>query len=439
MAAAAAEQTAPPQRTAPQRVENDREAVTGIEQPAREPGDTARDAAEAVLFIPRELLDLVFEGTAAAAGLIRNEHLVPRYREALTAPGGTIIVFPTAFVETGSTASIGARMIAQTRYLASTYRIGYGGPDDVVFEARLRLQGQGRLPYALAIEGLYELESEIEYRGLGQRPESDPRNHFRPDNPQRVGLYAEDRLRGIASLGLRPSDELELFASTSLYRRTVEDSPDGGEQALTRVFAPESTPGANRTNVVGYVETAMRFDSRPTRGKPSPGALVEVYAGRGFDVLGDPVRFARAGWRVAGYIPLYRQSNILSPRLLFDHLIPLGGLAVPFVELPRQPDFRGFDTRRDELSVVASLDYTWGLLDFMGARIFVDAATVAPGLDALELEHLEHLRFAGGLGIDLYTSTDTLAQLAVSVSGDGPRLLLSLGVPSNYGDRQHRD
>ena len=36
----------------------------------------------------------------------------------------------------------------------------------MVFEARLRLQGQGRLPYALAIEGLYELESEIEYRGL---------------------------------------------------------------------------------------------------------------------------------------------------------------------------------------------------------------------------------------------------------------------------------
>jgi hypothetical protein len=35
-----------------------------------------------LLFLPRNFVGLLFQGTAAAAGLVRDEQLVPRYEEA---------------------------------------------------------------------------------------------------------------------------------------------------------------------------------------------------------------------------------------------------------------------------------------------------------------------------------------------------------------------
>src|SRR5690606_405124 len=57
--------------------------ITGIEEPGREEGDAGRDFANALLFVPRNIVDLMFEGTAAAANLIADEQLVPRYQRAL--------------------------------------------------------------------------------------------------------------------------------------------------------------------------------------------------------------------------------------------------------------------------------------------------------------------------------------------------------------------
>jgi hypothetical protein len=184
---------------------------------------------------------------------------------------------------------------------------------------------------------------------------------------------------------------------------------------------------------------AMRFDSRRYRGRPTPGALIEGYTGGAHSIGGDPVAFMRFGWRAAGFLPIYRRTNILSPRIVIDRLLPLGRLPVPFNELPRQPEYRGFDTRRDLLSVVTSLDYSWQLVSFMGTRLFFDMATVSEGVQGLSLEQLKHLRFAGGAGIDFYTDTTLIAQIALSGSADGARLLLTVGAPEGFGDRQHRD
>jgi hypothetical protein len=151
------------------------------------------------------------------------------------------------------------------------------------------------------------------------------------------------------------------------------------------------------------------------------------------------VTFMRLGGRVAGFIPIYRRTNILSPRLVLDRLVSLGGPAVPFTELPRQPDFRGFDNRRDGLSLVASLDYSWQLVDFLGARVFVDTATTAPSVAELSVDQLKAIRFAVGTGLDLFVSSDDVGQLAFSASPEGVRALLTVGVPSDYGDRQHRE
>jgi hypothetical protein len=429
------------------RPEHDPAELSGIEEPASQPGDAGRTAADVLLFVPRNFVDLLFRGTTAAAGLARDEQIVPRVAEALSTPRGQLIVFPTMFVETGEALSFGARMIGKAGQFTTSYRFGYGIPEDFVMESRVRYYQGGPLPFALTVEGYVEQEGEQEFLGVGLVPERDPRNRFLQPGPggARVGLYSEERLRGLVSAGFRPSQLFEFFLSASLGRRAVEDTTGAGSQALSRVFAPESIPGSFDRNWIFYGEGAARLDSRPTRGRPSPGALVEAYYGGALStaypgpVSGDDVAFVRTGGRVAGFFPIYRRTNILSPRVVLDRLEPLNGLPVPFTELPRQPDFRGFDDRRDLLSVVASLDYTWELVEFLGARLFFDAATVAPRLSGVTAETFEEMRYAGGFGLDLYVSSDDVGQVGFAVSPEGARLWLTVGVPSDHGDRQHRD
>jgi len=236
---------------------------------------------------------------------------------------------------------------------------------------------------------------------------------------------------------------MELFLSASLGRRLVSDTPNAAEQALSEVYDTRVLAGAGAPSFIGYAEMAARFDTRAAtrahRGKPSPGAVVEAYVGGAHSTQGPAVAFMRLGWRVEGFISVYRKHNILAPKLVVDRLLPLSDLPVPFNELPRQPEFRGFDTRRDNLSMVASLDYSWELVPFMGLRLFFDAASVAPSAGDLSLEQIESLRYAGGVGIDLYSDTAELARIALATSPEGVRLLLSIGEVERFGDRQHRE
>lgn len=425
------------------------EDLTGVEVPARESGDVGRDIVSAFLWLPRNAIDLLFTGMTTAAALVQNNQLVPRYSELLGGtPGTDIFVFPTVFAETGSGFSVGLRALMDSDDLATSARVGYGGSNDIVLEGRVQVKGTRKLPFLLSLEGLYELQSDLEYFGVGQAPDRDARNAFRPGSPYRVGRFLQRKVRLISSLGLRFAESFELYLSTSLARRQIRDTPGAGPEALSHVFL-RGTPGPGEGDVsiaddandtwITYSEVAIRLDSRKSIGGPSPGVLVETYLGGGQSFQGDDVVYMRVGARGAAFIPLYRSTNIVSPRLVIDRLVPLGGVAVPFYELSRQPDFRGFDTHRDNLSLVVSLDYSWQLVPFMGMRLFADMAAVAPSFAGLTLDVLEEARFAVGWGMDLYTSTSALGGLAISASPEGARVLINLGVPVRYGDRQHRD
>ncbi len=418
------------------------QSVTGKTRVESPPSETARDVGNALLWLPRNVIDLLFLGTTAAASLVAEEQLVPRYQRLLGAPrGGKVLIFPTLFAETGGPFSIGARMIVDTKHITTSQRVGFGGVSDVAAESRVIFKGGPSFPAALSLELFYKLEDDIDYSGIGVLPRQDPRNRFRPSVGFQEGFYTERHVRGLASLGIRIGPRLEQFLSSSVARRQIKPTDDAGSEALFEVFEPGSVLGVNQGAWISYSEVAMRFDSRVSRARPVPGALVEGYIGgaRNLGFVEDDIAFIRTGGRVAGFIPIYRRTNIVSPRIVYDRVISLNGLPIPFHELSRQPDFRGFDTRRDNLSIVASLDYTWQLVPFMGLRVFVDAATVAPSIADFTLEQLKNLRYAGGVGVDFYTNTAQLARLQLSASPEGPRILVTVGSPAGFGDRQHRE
>jgi hypothetical protein len=412
---------------------NDPRAISGIVRPAQQPADPPRAVANALLFVPRQLAELVFLTTGTAAGLIENEQVVPRVRELLFSHDGQIGVFPTLFLETGSNANVGGRMIASAQNMATTLRAGYGGADANVVESRMRFARVGPLPAVLSIEGLHDRRTDLAYAGVGQTPESDPRNRFVSD--MRQAAYRERRERAIVSVGVRPASDLELFVSSSYTQRFADDLPDSPAR-FDQVFEPSSVAGVSRTTRLVYTELALRVDTREVRAAPVPGLLLEGYAGTCRGVLDESADFLRLGGRAAGFFSVYRRTNILSPRVIVDGVANPSGRAVPFQELAHQPEFRGFDTHRDNVSAIVSVDYRWKFASFIASYLFFDAAAVGPTLRDMDFSHF---RWATGTGLDLYASNAQLGRLGVAFSPQGVLFLLSFGVSPRFGDRQHRD
>jgi hypothetical protein len=408
--------------------------LSGVERPARRGSEPARAVANVMLWPFRLVVDLLFLATGTAGGLLENEQIVPRARDFFFTRGGELGIFPTVFVETGTNPNVGVRLIASIEPYAATVRAGYGGPDENVVEARMRLSSSFGLPAVFSLDGLHDRRTGLGYLGLGQTPESDPRNQFLLGPA--AGLYRERRERVIAGFGVRPLPDLEMLLSTSLTQRYVDDTVDSDlGPTLSQTFAPSSIPGAFHATRVAYSELALRYDNRTTRSGVDTGVSLQVYGGIA-EQLGDTNRFKRAGVEVAAFLPFVRETTILSPKLTLEGLLPDEGAVIPFTEMPGQPAFRGFPNRRDYVSTVGSLDYRWYVSRFVSARLFVDVATVAPTARDLTLEHL---RWATGFGFDLHTSTSELGRVAVAGSTEGFHFLFTLGVPSRFGDRQHRD
>ena len=410
--------------------------VSGKVRQASGPFDPARQAADIVLYLPRAAVDLLFVTSAAAAGLLDNEQVVPRLEDTFYTADHTIGMFPTTFIETGFNPNIGARVIAAVPGFASTLRAGYGGENSAVAESRIRFTTATPLPGAVSLEALHDRRTDLGYGGLGAVPQSDPRNPFRSDTSLRSGVYRDVRERFIAYFGFRPAADLELLFSTSCRRRRIDDAPGAEGAELGNVFVPGAVPGSHRVNRMTYTEIALRFDTRKKRGAPETGWMVEGYSGtlRGLkDSDGDGFTL---GGRAAAFIPIYRRTNILSPRIALDTVHPLDAATLPFYEYASSMDFRGIDGRLDRIAATASLDYRWVIIRYIAARTFFDTATVASSLTSLDTSHL---RYAWGLGLDLHSSSTEIARIAGSLSPEGFRFFFSFGVaPSGFGDRQHR-
>ncbi len=411
------------------------ERISGIDRPSRFRSDTGRDIGNVFLFVPRHLAQFLFWSASITIGVIEKQPVVPRAQNAVSTHGGRFAVLPTLFAETRSPFDVGARMLVDFGRIATGLRVGFGGIHYFEIEPRIAFQLELPLRSIFTLEGLYKVDNSRYYYGVGQVPETDSRNHFVRGRAGARGRFFEQRARWIGGYAIRLNHDFELVASGSIDRRSVDDAAGAGQGTLSGVFTRGTVPGSFETRWTGYVEAAARADSRPTRGRPSPGVLGEIYAGSGHELGGRRSLFLRSGGRVAGFIPLYRRTNILSPKLVVDGIAQVGTVPISFNELASAPDFRGFDDRRDNLSVVASLDYRWLIVEHVGMSVFIDSQVVSKSISEFQLKSL---RFVGGTAIDLHTDDVTLGQLSIAAGAGGVRLSLSIGTSTGYGDRQHR-
>lgn len=409
-------------------------ATDGVERPAERSGAAGLVAVDYLLYVPRRVLEFFLLAGEGTSDLVENAQIVPRVRE--YAHGHGILVFPTLFAETGGTPSVGARMVAKGGGVSTSVRGGFGGVDQWAVESKIRYALRTPiLPTAFAAEWMYDERTDLEYRGVGQVPELDSRNRF--VGAPGTALYRQLRSRFIAGIGVRPVDDVEMFVSTSYTRYRIDDAPGSENRGLRQVFQPSELYGTFVPSGVVYGEAAVRLDTRATRRLPSPGKLLGVYAGTGTGVPDGPrVRFVRFGGRGAVFVPIPDRDAIVAPKLVVDVTAPVNHSEIPFSELTAQPEYRGFDTRRDFLSVVGSVDYRWPIARYVAARIFTDAATVAGAPTTITLSAP---RFVVGFGLDFVSRSSEIARMGFAAGAEGIKLYLSIGGATDFGDNQHRD
>ena len=380
---------------------------------------------------------ILYDSTANAAGLLEREQVVPRMKKLLHRQWGSIGLYPTFTIQSTRQyrAVPGLRMVSQSGPYATTLFGQFGGAEAYELESRLRIAATvSEVPAVLSLEGYHERYL-YWYAGLGQSPFSDPRNVF-VGAPRKV-YYREHKERALASLGFRPTadGDIELFLSSSIQQRTIDDPDDPGAGTLREVFAPESRLGSYRTTRLSYTEAAVRLDTRESRAGPMPGWLAEVYGGFGFGLQRETTQLARLGWMSAYFLDV-GGGHVVSPRVTFDATQPLEGTTIPFEELPVQPAFRAPGDRRDYFSAVFSLDARRRITEAVAARVFGDVARVAPSL--LELRPTD-LRLGAGAAVDFFSKGAEVGQAGAAVGQEGIRFFLSIGARSPFSDRQHRD
>ncbi|MDB4944396.1 MAG: uncharacterized protein JWP97_3930 [Labilithrix sp.] len=420
--------------TSAARASDPTDEVGGVITPASPPGDTARTALDALLFVPRTLVRAAVLASTATASFFENQQVVPRSRQLLASEDGAVRVVPTLSLASGYRPDLGARIATQRAGFASMLRGDFVGRDQYVVEARL-LQAMGdRGRTQLVLEGFHERHLGA-YGGVGTIPTRDGRNDYLPSRVGGYGNFLEERERIIAAVGTRFAEDWEGILSSSFQRRDIEDSPAGG-QTIGSTFYANTVPGAYARSERIYTEVTIRRDTRAVRGPPAAGLLVEGYAGGSNDVHGTYASAVHSGGRVAWFIPVVRKTSILSPRLQLDIVSPLGMKGLPFREYAYATGFRGQDGRADRVAALVSVDYRWQLRSYVAARVFVDATTVAPTLPKLSPAHLA---WATGFAVDLHSSQTLLGRAGVAFSPDAVELFFVFGLADpGFGDRQHR-
>ena len=410
------------------------EDVGGVIEPASPPGDTARSAVDALLFVPRTVVRIAVLASTATASFFEDQQVIPRTRALLGTEDDAVRVTPTVSLASGLRPDLGARATSRTGGFASMLRTSIIDQHAYVVEGRL-LQGLGdRQRTQIVLEGYHERRISG-WSGVGRVPSEDGRNAFLPGHAGGAAAFLQARQRIIAAVGTRVADDYELLLSSSFQRRKIEDAPDQID-TIASTFVAGTVPGAYDRSERLYTEAAIRRDTRALRGPPAAGLLLEAYGGSSQDTSSVYAPAIHTGGRASWFISVVRKTSIINPRVTLDVVSPLGGRGLPFLEYAYAGGFRGQSGRSDRVAALASLDYRWQLRPFVAARIFVDFTTVAPTIPKLSVEHIS---WAAGFGLDLHSTQTAIGRVAVAGAPDNVQLILVFGLADpGFGDRQHR-
>ena len=411
--------------------------LRGLEQEPPGDGGAGRAVANALLFLPRTLLDgLLYSGAYGAH--VANETSLPQYvSEIASFYHHRIGVRPLINFSTGATFDFGLEVAYRQGPFGAAVSGRYGNGEnwgtklDLVSEFAAK-----ETPLKVQVSAFVNQRDDFEFYGFGPEPRSDPRSHFRPEAQEEFGIYAQRLSRVLLVFGARPLQRWQFFYTGFYQERRIAD-PTGSDPAnLSRTFDTGALPGVGTGKQV-YQEASLRWDTRAYERKISPGFRLDAYAGLSVGVSGDATRFNRLGIDTAAYLPIIKRNRLIVPRIIVDTVDNLEeSVELSFADYGRQPAFRGAARtqllRTDEVSAVPSLEYQWPLSHNVSGHLFVDGLLVAPSFGRLSVDAAP---YSYGIGIAVQGARSEVGRIAVSTGSEGARFMLTVGLNAHLSDR----
>ena len=154
----------------------------------------------------------------------------------------------------------------------------------------------------------------------------------------------------------------------------------------------------------GQSRAFVEFDTRTTPGYTTSGGYYRLDVTDARETGGGRYTFQRVDAEVQRFIPILRDNWVIALRGLVSTTTTADGNDVPFFLLPALGGhtLRGYPSWRfrDRNRVLFTGEYRWTAGPFVDMALFVDAGTVAPRFDELDLGRLHT---SHGVGLTFHT------------------------------------
>lgn len=407
------------------------DSVRGVEKKEQYPGDTARSAAAAGLYVPRQVVKGVFTGTAKAASELSDPDFIRRVKDILYLYKHDLMWFPILDYNSGFRPSSGAGLYYKTSQLKALVKGTVYDSD--LWSASAKLSHfhtfDNSLQWENSISGLMQKQDDLHFYGFGADPKNDSRNNFLSN--QDYGTFSEDRRKLQWSSTLSPKDTWGFTYLGYFQRRAFQDHGEGNDD-LRNVFDTAAIPGFTVNAPVSqiYHEGSLHMDTRDQKKIISPGFKGEVYSGISTGLGKNKTNLYRMGGDAAAFVPVMGRDRVLVPRAVLDVVENFNGEDIPFSEYPRQHTFRGVSEREwirtDRVSFVPSLEYQWPLSHYFAGSLFFDYMAVGESVGSIGWNN--GIWAAGG-GINVHYLKHELGRIELAGGSEGFQLGISFGRP----------
>lgn len=410
--------------------------VRGIVRERRLADYTIRKILATGLFLPREAVKGFLHSTAKSASVLTDENFIARVEDLFFVFDKRVGWYPSILLSSGFSPYYGLNLFIREDSESIILGVRYRNRYKSALQAKYIHEGIiNNKVWKISFLALSDRFNDQTFFGFGADPQTDSRNIYLLDSED-FARYFQERVKFQTVLGIRPSEELELFYTSFYQKRKIGNSGISGG-AVDQVFDVSLIPGVGVEGKQFYNETAIKYDTREIKNSIASGKMFGGYIGYSKGVDGDKSEFLRIGFDIAAFIPVLKDNRIIVPRLILDKIENLDdSVPISFTEYPRQRAFRGVSPRKliatDNISLIPSLQYEWPLAYKLTGQLFSDFIIVSEEIRSISIDNA---RWAVGFGLVLHQGRSESGKIEFAYGPEGVKFLFGFGSPLHKNER----